>query len=211
MKKYWIFVFFVLLSGMVFAQSRFTVNLNGGFDFNSNKYYNANGYSKFENGQNDFNFGLDLGFRFSKLVRARIEVRYTELSYGQRPTSPADILETEMTLSNMDINPRLDFHFYTYKKFDFYLSPGLRFEYIVNSNQKSEKSDGTISRRNYISTDYNDRYSGFIGGAIVRYNLTKRLGFTFAPDYTIFFNHIYEQSDKTMQRFNANLGVEFVL
>ena len=79
MKKYWILVLCMLFSGMVFSQSRFSINLNGGLDYNSNKYYSPNGYSKFEDGKTDFNAGMDVGYRFSKLVRFRLEFKYVEL------------------------------------------------------------------------------------------------------------------------------------
>ncbi len=216
MKRYWILVFCMLFSGMAFSQSRFTGSVSGGYNFDINSYYNENGYKKYENANIDFNVGIDAGFRFSKLVRLRVEMRYSENSYGRKMISSSTGEEvnyrTESTLNNLDINPRLDFRVFSFNKFDFYLSPGIRLEYVLNQNQNSYKPDGSSSNRNnYIKTNYNNSLSGAVGGVLMRYNVNKRVGITFAPDYTIFFNKLYDSSDKTMMRINANIGVEFVL
>ncbi|OFX33232.1 MAG: hypothetical protein A2W90_03450 [Bacteroidetes bacterium GWF2_42_66] len=199
----------MLFSLVGFSQSRFFVNLNGGLDFNTNKYFSPNGYEKFEDGQTDFNYGLDLGYRLNDWFRFRLEFGYNEFSYGQRPSSTVDILETEMTLNCMDINPRLDFRVWNKNKFELFLSPGLRLEYVMNADQESIRADGAISTRNYISTDYKDAMSGFVGGVIFKYNLTKHLGFTLSPDYTVFFDKLYDKNDGALQRFNTNFGVEW--
>lgn len=208
-KRIQIILFSLLLSLAGFSQSRFSVNLNGGIDKNFNKYYCPNGYSIFEDGKTDFNYGLDIGYRLTDWFRARLEFRYNEYRFGQEPLSSVDILQTELTLSNMDINPRLDFRVWNKNKFELFVSPGLRLEYLLNADQESIRSDGEISTKNYISTSYKDAMSGFIGGMILKYNFTDHLGLTLSPEYTFFFDKLYDKNNAAMQRFNTNLGIEW--
>lgn len=208
-KKIQIVLVCMLFSFIGFSQSRFFVNLNGGIDYNMNKYYSPNGYKKFVDGKTDLNVGMDVGYRFGKWFRFRVEMRYNVINYGQRPTSTVDIVQSEMTLNNFAVNPRLDFRIWSKDKFELFLSPGMRLEYVMNSDQETIRTDGQISTRNYISTDYKESLPGVIGGAILKYNLTDHLGFTLAPDYTFFFGKIYEKNSQSLQRMNTNLGIEW--
>lgn len=209
MRKIYTLLFCTLCATSAFPQSRFFVNLNGGIDSNSNKYYAKNGYEKFENGKTDFNAGLDLGYRFSDKARFRLGFNFNEYSYGERPVTAGDIVESEMTLSNLDIIPRFDFRIWSLKKLELFFSPGIRLEYTLEGNQESLRSDGTISDHNYIKSDYKDKMSGFVGGALLKYNVTKHLGAVLSPDYTFFFDKLYDKNEGNLQRFSVNLGVEW--
>lgn len=208
-KRIQIILFSLLFSLAGFSQSRFSVNVSGGIDKNYNKYYSPNGYTKFEDAKTDYNYGLDLGYRLSDWFRARVELRFNEYSFGQKPLSTVEILQTELTLNTMAFVPRLDFRLVNVGKFELFVSPGIRFEYVTNANQESLRSDGEISDRNYISTSYNDGMSGFTGGAILKYNINKHLGLTLNSDYTLFFDKLYEKNDAAMQRLSGGLGVEW--
>ena len=200
----------LLMSLSGFSQSRFTINLNGGYDYNINKYYNPNNYKKFENGETDFNFGFDVGYKLSDNFRFRMEFKYSEFSYGQYYLSTSsDLLKTEMTLSCMDINPRMDYRIWSHNDFELFLTTGLRLEYMMDYNQNTLRADGEYSSRNYISLDYKDKMSGLIGGAILKYNLSKHWGITFAPEYTYFFDQLYYENSGALQRFNTNVGIEW--
>lgn len=202
-----VFCVFCAISG--FSQSRFFVNLNGGIDMNSNKYYAPNDYEKFENGKTDFNTGLDLGYRFSDITRFRLQFRFLEYSFGQRPLTAGDIRESEMTLKSLGFTPRFDIRVWSFKDLELFLSPGLKLEYALESDQESLRSDGSVSDMNYIKTDYSDKMSGFSGGAVIKYNFTKHLGATLSPDYTLFFKKLYEKNDASLRRFSLNAGVEW--
>lgn len=204
-----LFSFLVLLSFGGAAQSRFSVNLNGGLDYNINKYYNPNTYKKFENGKTDFNLGLDVGYRLGDNFRFRIELKYAELSYGHYYLSNSDLLKSEMTLSNMNINPRMDWRIWTLGSFDFFLTTGLRLEFGLDAWQESLRTDGAVSTNKYISTDYDDNMSGLIGGGIMKFNLSKHLGITFAPEYTLFFDELFQRNNGVLQRFSTNAGIEW--
>ena len=71
-KKVQLLIFCMLFSFVGFSQSRFSVNLNGGIDYNMNKYYSPNGYEKFENGKTDLNVGMDVAYRLGKWFRFRV-------------------------------------------------------------------------------------------------------------------------------------------
>jgi hypothetical protein len=205
MKKFYILLLCMVFAIPGFTQSRFFIGLSGGLDFYSNKYYTPNNYEKFEDGKTDFNAGLDLGYRFSDVTRFRLEFRYSEYSFGQR----SGTLESEMSLFNLDVNPRLDIRVWSLKKLELFLSPGFRLEYVLDSDEETVWTNGTTSSTNYVDKDYNDKIQGFIGGAILKYNFTKHLGVTLSPDYTLFFDKLYDRNDGSLQRFNINVGIEW--
>lgn len=205
MKKFYILLFCLVFAIPGFAQSRFFIGMSGGLDFNNNKYYTPNNYKKFEDGKTDFNAGLDLGYRFSDVTRFRLELRYSEYSFGQRSST----LESEMSLFNLDVNPRLDIRVWSLKKLELFLSPGFRLEYVLDSDGETVWTNGTTSSTNYVDKDYKDKIQGFIGGAILKYNFTKHLGVTLSPDYTLFFDKLYDRNDGSLQRFNINAGIEW--
>ncbi len=206
MKKYYIVLICVLCAFPGFAQTRFFINLNGGLDYNFNKYYTPNTYEKFEDGRTDFNLGLDLGYRFSDKVRFRLESRYVQYSFGQENS----ILKSERTLYNVAFNPRLDFRVWSLKKFELFLSPGLRLEYVITSDGETNYANGDYSRRYVlVKSDYRDKNSGFTGGAIFKYNYNNHLGFTLSPDYTFFANKVYEKNSGSLQRVSLNAGIEW--
>ncbi|WP_163708054.1 outer membrane beta-barrel protein [Mangrovibacterium lignilyticum] len=208
MKKYFILLSILTVPFLGFSQSRFFVNLNAGWDYSANKYYNYNNYDIFENEGNDLSWGLDLGYKFSDIVRFRIESRFGQYSFGQY-YSGADLIQTEMTMSYFNINPRFDFRVWTKDKFELFVSPGLKLEYIYDSDQVTDKTDGTTSDLSYVSSAYADNMAGFIGGAIFKYNINKHLGITLSPEYTLYFKKLYEKNDDNMRRFSARLGVEW--
>jgi len=209
MKKLYTLLFLAACTVSGFSQSRFFVGMNGGLDFNSNKYYAPNGYEKFENGKTDFNLRLDLGYRFSDIPHFRLGFSYNEYSFGQRPLTAGDISESEMTLRNLGIIPRFDFRVWSFKKLELFLSPGMRLEYGLDAGQETLRSDGTTSDHKYIKSDYKDKMSGLVGGALLKYHITNHLGAVLSPDYTYFFDKLYEKNDGKLQRFNVNLGVEW--
>jgi opacity protein-like surface antigen len=211
MKKIYTLLFFVACAVSGFSQSRFFVGLNGGLDFYSNKYYSKNEYRKFEDGKTDFSAGLDLGYRFSDKARFRLGFNYNEYLFGERPETPGDIVKSEMTLRNLDIIPRLDFRVWSLKKLELFLSPGLRLAYTLEGDEKSFRSNGTISDLHYMNQKYKDKMSGLVGGALLKYNFTKHLGAVLSPDYTFFFDKLYDKNDGNLQRFSVNLGLEWRL
>lgn len=204
-----LFFVFLLTSISGFSQSRFFLNLNGGCDYNFNKYYSPNGYTKFENSREDFNLGLDAGFRFTDWIRFRMEFKYVEYSYGHFFNSTSDLMKAEMTLSNLDFNPMLDFRVLSAGKFEFFLTSGFMLEYVVGNEQETYRTDGEMSSMNYIPMDYDDTMTGWTGGMIFKYNLFKNIGVTFTPEYTQFFHKLYEENDGNLQRINTNVGIEW--
>lgn len=209
MNKKLLLLFVMLIPLFGFSQSRFSININGGYDYNIDKYYSPNTYKKFENGQTDFNFGFDVGFRLSETFRFRVEFKYAEFSYGQYYLTSGDLLKTEMTLNCMNINPRLDYRIWAHNNFELFLTTGIRLEYVMDDNQESMRADGNISTRNYISLDFDDNMSGLIGGAILKYKLSDHWGISFTPEYTLFFDELYHENSGVLQRFSTNVGIEW--
>lgn len=208
MKKFFILLAVLAMPFCGFSKSRFLINLNAGWDYTANKYYNYNNYSFFDQDGGEFSFGADLGYKFSDIVRFRIESRFGKYSYGQE-YSGTGLLKTTMDLKYFDINPHLDFRVWNKDKFEFFVSPGLKLEYISDSNQETELSDGTVSDGSYVSSAYAGNMAGFVGSAILKYNITSKLGVTLTPEYTLFFKKLYEKNDNSMTRFSTRLGIEY--
>ena len=203
-------LFLVLLTSFQgFSQSRFTVNLSAGCDQNINKYYSPPNYLKFENNKDDYNLGVDVGYRLADKFRVRMEFQYGKMSYGHSYGASSDLTKSEMTLTTLAFNPRLDYRIVQFGEFDLYLTTGLRLEYVTDDDQESVRTDGEISTRNYIAMDYDDKLSGMIGGAILKYNFTEHLGLTFSPEYTYFFDQLYSENDGNLQRFSTKVGIEW--
>jgi len=208
MKKHFILLAVIVLPLVGVSQSRFFVNLNTGLDRTTDKYYNYNNYQFFDQDGAEFSWGLDLGFKFSDAVRFRLESRFGNYSYGQE-YSGSDLVKTTITQDYFNINPHLDVRVWNKKKFELFVSPGLKLEYISDSKQETDMTDGSVSDGSYISSAYAENMAGFAGAAILKYNVTKHLGFTLAPEYTLYFNKLYEKNDSNMKRFSTRLGVEW--
>lgn len=210
-KKNLIILLFLLLSVAGFSQ-RLSVGINGGFDKNFNKYYDENNYSSINTGKIDFNGGVNVAYRLGSWLRFRVDFKYSEYAYGREPSSSSsEIKETILHAYHLGFTPRFDFLVWKKNEFELYLSPGLYFEYLLDVDQISIRSDGSNSYRHYISTDYRDTMTGVVGGAMLKYNLTDHIGLTFSPDYTLFFDELYEENDALMQRISANFGIEWTL
>lgn len=211
MKRIWILAVLLLFSGAAFSQSWLGVGLTGGYDYNFNKYYNYNGWTDDENVKMDFNTGLDIIMRMSKKVRFRIELRYEQLNYGQNSGSASfEISNSEMKLHCIDVNPRFDIRVWTKQKWELFVSPGLRLQYAVNPDETSYKSTGEISKyHTYINTDYNDALPGFLAGAILKYNINKRIGVKFSPDFYYSFKKLYDEGNSNLIGFRSNIGIEY--
>lgn len=209
MKRIWILAVLLLFSGAAFSQSWLGLSLTGGYDYNFNKYYNYSEWTDAEHENMDFNTGLDIIMRMSKKVRFRIELRYEQLNYGQNSGSTS-ISKSEMKLHCIDINPRFDIRVWTKQKWELFLSPGLRLQYVVDPEETSYKSDGEISKHHtYVNTDYNDALPGVLAGAILKYNINKRLGLKFSPDFYYSFKKLYDEGNNNLMGFRSNIGIEY--
>ncbi len=208
MKKCLIVFTMLSLPLLGFTQSRFFVNLNAGLDVTWNKYYSYNNYDFYDNDGLEYSFGADLGYKLSDVVRFRVESRYGTYSYGQDYTG-SNLLNSEMTLTYFNINPRFDFRVWNKEKWELFVSPGLKLEFNSDSDQETVLSDGSTSDSNYVSSAYSDNMTGFIAGGILKYNINSKMGLTFSPEYTYYFKKLYDKNDGNMQRFSAKLGFEY--
>lgn len=205
-----LFVMVLLIATEGIAQFRISLSLSAGCDENSHKYYSPVNYLKFEDAKTDYNLGLSLGYRLSDIVRARMEFQYATLNYGHQFLNSIELSKSEMTLNTLSFNPKVDFKFFTFSNFNFYLTTGLRFEYVLNADQETMRTDGEVSEYNYISTDYDDSWIGIGGGLILKYNVSKHLGIIASPEYNYYFNKIYYKNDGTLKRCSANMGIEWI-
>lgn len=193
----------------------FTFGINYGIDNNINGYPlnpNSEG-NNFYKGNSHYSLGLDYGWMASKKLRPRIEVRYVKMSYGVGwdNANITTINESVINLYNFAVALHADYLLLDATKFQLFLSPGLKWEINVDSEEKNLFKNGDISWANY-----NDLLSGntrnFFGGsvsAILKYNIIKNIGITLTPEYTLFFNNFVPANNKSYQRASVKAGVEF--
>jgi len=205
----------VIFTAPVYSQVNPFIDLSGGYDYNLNKYYNKYVYEKFE-GKTDFNAGVALGVTLGKRVRFRTGVNYAQFTYGQyypsgflTDNAGISYTESEMTIHCINLNPRLDGRLLTIKKIDLYITAGYRFEWVVDDDEESIKSDGATTSSHYLDKNFKKSNGGPFVGFIVKYNAGKHLGITFEPLYTYYLKELYYQNDGNLQRLSANIGIEY--
>ena len=219
MKKI-VFSLILILSGIsVYSQDfepSFTFGINAGMDHNLNAYQ----FQKMTNpaiyeyyGKADqYNIGVDFAFAVTKKLRPRVEFRYVNCSYGVRWNDPAyNFVKTTWNVNNFDFNLHLDYLLFTSKKLDIYGSPGLKFEFYTGDFMRTTQKNGSSStdRFNILESAFPTSIAGGAFAMIFKYNITKHIGFTVTPEYTLFFRDYVSSNNKAYQRFSANAGFEF--
>jgi hypothetical protein len=192
-----------------------TIGINGGINNDINAYrLNDNSFgNNFYSGKSHFNFGLDYGMMISKKVRPRLELKYVQMSYnvGWNNANIPTIKESVVNLHNFDINFRLDYMLLDSKKFQMFISPALKWEFNLNREEKNTRYDETYNWAKYngIITENSKNLLGGGLAAILKYNVTKNIGLTVTPEYTLFFRNFVRTNDKCYQRTSINFGLEF--
>jgi hypothetical protein len=189
--------------------------LNYGFDKNINACRaEANIYgNNFHNDKIYNNASLDFGIYATKKFRTRLEFKYVEMGYSAdwQNTDVVALKETVVNIYNLNLNMHFDFRIDSLKKFEFWVSPGVKWEYTMGDEFYNERYDGTFGYSNYnkIISEYPQNILCGSLSAIVKYNLTKHIGITLTPEYTIFFREFVKTNNKYYQRISCNLGLEF--
>jgi hypothetical protein len=193
----------------------FTFGFNSGIDNDINAYRLNPNYSgnNFYNNKPHFNIGLDYGMMVSKKFRPRIELKYVKMSYnaGWDNANIPSLKETVVNLYNLDINLRMDYMLLDVSKFQLFVSPALKWEFNIYREEKNTKYDGSYNWANYNGI-ITENLRNILGGAvstIFKYNITKNIGITVTPEYTLFFQNFLRSNDKSYQRASVNFGVEF--
>jgi len=193
----------------------FTIGINSGVDNNINAYrLNPNFFgNNFYNSKIHFNIGLDYGWMVSKKFRPRIELKYVKMSYsvGWDNANIPTIKESTVNLYNFDINLRMDYLLLNASKFQLFISPALKWEFNVGREEKNIRYDESYNWANYngIITENSRNLLGGAISTILKYNITKNIGITVTPEYTLFFRNFVRSNDKCYQRASVNFGVEF--
>lgn len=203
----------------------YTIGINTGIDNNINAYRlypttdGAVNGAVFSGGDNLFNIGLDLGMVVNSKFRPRLEFKYVKMKYGVN-FETADVLtflSSEVFMHNVDVNMRLDYFLYNAKRFQILLSPAVKWELTSSREEKNTTIDpnnpnyGNVNWKNYKGV-YDENSKNLLGGGIstiFKYNVTKNIGLTLTPEYTLFFRNFVRSNDKLYQRASLNFGIEF--
>jgi hypothetical protein len=201
----------------------YTVGLNVGYD----NYFNAvrrlpnhsyNDFYSLNSLKTHYSFGLDYGFMISRKFRPRIEFKFTELGYGVGwSNTPYDVslIKSEVTMYDLSLNLRMDYMIIDKNKFQMFLSPGFKWEAAADKQVKNfrreilQGEDHSWDNYNDIINECPNNIAGGSLSAIMKYNITKKVGIVVVPDYTLFFREWVKSNNTIYQRLSVNFGVEF--
>lgn len=216
-RKILLVLFFLTFTLVGFSQSNFTFGVSGGYDKTFN-HLTGLGLLDTKDAFPDFNLGVDGMFNVGEKIRIRAELGYENLSYtknwNSESTDPTRIYKSVVSVSNLDISPRVDYKLAKSGSFDLYASAGFRFEFTLGNYERTTLANGDKLTTNLIintntKTNFTQTQAGAVGGFILKYNVNPSFGITLAPDYTYFFDYYYTQNVDKMQRIRVNLGVEW--
>jgi len=225
MKKLFFCLFLIALMPIVASaqeevqldeEGSFSIGINGGIDNNINAYrLDANSNkNEFSSSNPQYSWAIDFGYMVNEKFRPRLEFKHVKMSYSanwDNTIDPTVHKETVVDLENCNINFHLDYLLLNKKKFHVFVSPGLKWEFNYKNDIKNINYTGTHNHRNYnkILDEYPKNILGGSFSAIFKYNITRHIGITLTPEYTIFFRKYVTSNDKPYQRVSANFGVEF--
>ncbi len=192
-----------------------TFGISYGIDDDINAFrLSPNGYGNtFYKATAHYNIGINYGWMISKKVRPRIEINYVNESYGAtwENANINSITKTTVNLYNVNLSFHLDYMLVNSNNFQLFVSPALKWEFNVARDEKNILDDGTHDWANYngiIAENLRNNVGASVS-TILKYNITKGLGITLTPDYTLFVRKFVPSNDKLYQRLSINLGVEF--
>ncbi|MDA3879847.1 MAG: outer membrane beta-barrel protein [Prolixibacteraceae bacterium] len=198
------------------SQNKMTLGVNAGYDYNAAYLVDIDGATNL-NQIPDFNVGVDVGLEFGERIRARVELKYVNISFERDfdySINDLDVSNTKFVANNINFNPRFDYRLFSIKNFDTYFTTGMRLEftagdYIRTYNNAGDKVDDLKYFGGGGRYVHKSAMAGVIGGFIFKYNVNSNLGITVSPEYTSFLTRFYEENDWAMQRANLNIGIEW--
>jgi hypothetical protein len=209
--KYISVVILLLVTISLNAQRRLSIGAYGGLGKSFNTEYTDYVYS--QKAKIDYSYGLSLNLRLKDSIRLRLDggVQRTSLKRDWPLAQDASIQAETSNLSvyYLDLNLRLDYWLYAYKKFNFYVSPGVKTIFSLGYTEKTDYTSGKTKTSNYLDIPYRRTLIAPSVELLVKYNLTKHIGLTLAPEYSYFFKEFYYKNNGNLSQFNVKLGVEF--
>ena len=193
------------------SQEHYSLFFSSGYDNNMNilsgmKYTNTNEFP-------DYNFGLGGAVYLNDRFRARLDLKYVNVSftrkYNFQSTTVTTPVRSVLSISNIDFNPYIDYRAFSIGKFDFYGYTGLRFEFNFGGYQRCYSVDGDTSYKNYIENNYKKAMVGLTGGCSLSYNINKKFALSINPEFTHFLHYFYSDNTSNLERKSVNLGVEW--
>lgn len=220
MKRRRIYLAFIaLLPLMAYSQEvknyTYTIGAYVGIDHNINGYRmlaNSYGNNFSASGVTSWNFGFDYGYMLNSKLRPRIQAKYMQMKYfaDWKNANLDNLTESTVYMFAGDLNLRLDYLLVNSPKFQMFISPAIKWDFIIDREVKNVRMDGTHSWRSYNDI-INENPMSIMGGAVsavFKYNITKNVGITVSPEYTMFFRNFVRVNDKSYQRIGVNAGIE---
>jgi|GEM_PF-2134308 len=192
------------------------LGISSGIDYDINAYRTStdeNGFT-FDKRNPHFNIGGYLGVMVTPKFRPRLEMKYVRTSYEQNwdQSQYPDFIKTTVKLGNLDLNLHFDYLVYNTEKWHVFISPALKCEFMSGEDYNTTKSNGDDDSNDKFKT-LEERYPKSIAGgalsAIFKYDINKKVGLTFTPDYTYFFRKYQRVNSGAYQRLSFNVGLEF--
>jgi hypothetical protein len=218
--KYVSLIILMFLALNLNAQSRWSIGAFGGLGHSYHMKFTDYLYTQ-DARKVDYNYGLGLSVRLKDSTRLRLEgaIQRTALKrdWPQDTSTNKDAYHFVTSINNMyylDIDLRVDILLCKLKRFDFYLSPGVKTKFSLGDYESTyfENGDNTLSKTkttNYLNYSYKKTLIAPSLELLVKYNLGKHVGITLAPEYSYYFREFYYVNDGDFNQLNVKLGMEF--
>lgn len=196
--------------------NRLSFGINAGVGQNYNGYRlnpDDYGFNYFE-GDMHFTGGINVSYFVTDWLRPRFEFRYSEIKYGLNWSKEfADFDKTITKLYHLNYNLNFDILLIDRPYFQFFVSPGLVSEFIVDELSRTYLADGTNNVNNYyvVTQQYSEETAGANLSLIAKYKITEDLGLTVTPGYNFYFKNYLPSNDLNYSRLLFNVGFEYSL
>ena len=232
--KLFLLCLFIFANCLLFAESPFSIGLNGGYT-HSNVYFdfkngfdsynpNYNGYDDYSNISFGNNYGILFSYEINKNVNINTEINYVIFKNKKNyeysiPDGSDGIFTSNTTVSYLNI-PLLFNYKINYKSFNFSIKTGPWINILLNSEDKMLlKGHGPEFGRPFtIDTTLNLKDS--INNIDYGLNISYKMGFEINKNFEIFINNAYYlgmrdifklQSDIKNNYYNINIGLMYKL
>jgi hypothetical protein len=222
MKKiFYSILLFIAISNVAIAQdileNPISFGISGGIDYNFNAYKTVldtsvnHHITDYYGIKPHYNIGANVGLMLNNKMRIRAELKFVKMSYKQNwnPDYYTDFDNTVTRLYNFDINVYFDYLLLNKGKFEIFVSPGLKSEYVLKHSFWTESANSKSAKFQGLENMFPSTLAGGALTGIIKYNVSKTFGLTLTPDYTLFFRKFSVQNSGLYTRFSINAGMEF--
>lgn len=162
----------------------------------------------------NYNAGVDFSFSLSKRSDGSIGLYFSKMGYKVdynftfiQPDDPAIPRNSDISATYLDIPVKFNFSFIKSRKWESYLSFGLIYTRLIDSDDVTVYEDNSVR-----NSDYLNDFTWIAGvGLGVKYNLNKKISLKLEPQFRKYKDPLDDLMYEKPWAINANLGVVYKL